>query len=354
MNQCQFCRLKKCIKMGMRKEVQKARIQTNYAYSYNFPLPPRHGSNYLMNSILSPTTSTTIGGNTPFMPLFQNFDCRYNMEVIKQIVNAETFFTNFLLTISLKEKQLMYPVVHWAKSLEYLNSLCFEDQITLLKTNWCYIFLLNYYSLPMCGVELNSCTNDSYLKFYRNLIDKLRALKLDNVENGCMKALLLFNHDNYDLLDVEKVEIIQERILIAFEEYEKNKDICRQEHRFGKILLLLSSIKSMKENFIQKKFLPNAFTDSASLETLLRDIVLPTERHPSQNQNFVQCFPIMYPQTFPTNFFGNTSYQPFNYHTNGLQSTLNVPKESIPIQLTTQQSNHPFWNVFPVTSTSHC
>lgn len=150
-----------------------------------------------MNSILSPTTSTTTGGGVPFMSMPQNCEYRHNVEVIKQIVNSETFFTNFLLTVSLKEKQLMYPVVHWAKSLEYFNSLCFEDQITLLKTNWSYVFLLNYYSLPMCGVEMNSFTNDSCLKFYRNLIDRLRALKLDNVENGCMKALLLFNHGSF-------------------------------------------------------------------------------------------------------------------------------------------------------------
>uniref|UniRef100_A0A0K0FXR1 Nuclear receptor subfamily 2 group F member 6 (inferred by orthology to a human protein) n=1 Tax=Strongyloides venezuelensis TaxID=75913 RepID=A0A0K0FXR1_STRVS len=344
-NQCQFCRLKKCIKMGMRKEVQRVKIQTNYTYSYNFPPSSNNGSNYMMSSILSPNSSTPADRNISFVPPFQTIEYRNNIEVIRQILRSETFFKNLLLTVSLKEKELMYPIVHWAKSLEYFNSLCFEDQITLLKTNWSYIFLLNYYFLPICGIEFTA-TNDPSMKFYRNLVDRLRALKLDNIENGCMKALLLFNQDNYDLLDVEKVEIIQERVLFSFEEYGKSKDVCGQEHRFGKILLLISSIKSLKESFIQKNFLDNVFTDSASLETLLRDIVLPTERHHNQNQHLIPYFPIIYPHSFPTTFFGNNVYQSLHYLKNDLSSSNNFTGQDMPFPLTNQQPNNSFWSVF--------
>ncbi|KAL3215925.1 hypothetical protein MRX96_033282 [Rhipicephalus microplus] len=85
---------------------------------------------------------------------------------------------------------------------------------------------------------------DIFDRVLAELVAKMRDMKMDKTELGCLRAVVLFNPDAKGLKSTERVETLREKVYAALEEH------CKRHHpdqpgRFGKLLLRLPALRSI-------------------------------------------------------------------------------------------------------------
>ncbi|WKX89265.1 hypothetical protein Q1695_008708 [Nippostrongylus brasiliensis] len=248
-NQCQFCRLKKCIKMGMRREaVQRGRMHNGPSFlSYLFPppfvpRPPLPFFHPLMMNFPKPTDNRLTDTETPTLP-----SCFPPRDV----------GTNFL-----------YSTVDWARQLSFFSDLTQQDQVTLLQSSWVQLFVLCAAgsAVPLTTSEEINAKNGS---IYLEHVERLRSIHMDFFELNSVKAAVLFNPDIQALNEPLKVETIQEKIQATLDEYCRTQK-AHQPGRFGRILLRLPSLRSLDASTIESLFFSRLET---SVPAILKDLL---------------------------------------------------------------------------------
>lgn len=76
------------------------------------------------------------------------------------------------------------------------------------------------------------------------LVAKMREMKMDKTELGCLRAIVLFNPESTNLKSVNQVELLREKVYAVLEEYCKNT-YPDQPGRFAKLLLRLPALRSI-------------------------------------------------------------------------------------------------------------
>ncbi|ETN79925.1 zinc finger, C4 type, partial [Necator americanus] len=278
-NQCQFCRLKKCVKMGMRREaVQRGRVNTGPPFlSCMFPPPfmPRPPLPFLhpfmvnfgataesFSRINETENNTTLPRNFPSMDVGANFLC---------------------------------STVDWARQLTFFNDLTQRDQVTLLQSSWVQLFVLCAAgsSIPLAPEEeLTAKEGNTYMEH----VERLRSLHMDFFEMNSIKAAVLFNPgmlfcfkfdagknsswksspvDNRiyihtpSLQEPIKVEAIQEKIQSSLDEYCRTQK-AHQPCRFGRILLRLPALRTLSDSSVESLFFSKLDTP---INVFLKDLL---------------------------------------------------------------------------------
>ncbi|XP_014347291.1 nuclear receptor subfamily 2 group F member 6 isoform X2 [Latimeria chalumnae] len=218
-NQCQYCRLKKCFRVGMRKEaVQRGRIP-------------------LAQSTTSP--NSTPGGDY--------FNGQPVSELIFQLLRAEPYPTarygsqytqqNTVMgidNICELAARLLFSTVEWARNIPFFPELPVSDQISLLRLSWSELFVLNaaQSALPLhmapllaaAGFHTSPMSADRVVSFmdqiriFQDQVEKLNRLQVDSAEYSCLKAIALFTPDACGLSDPAHVESLQEKAQVALTE----------------------------------------------------------------------------------------------------------------------------------------
>ncbi|CAG9855548.1 unnamed protein product [Phyllotreta striolata] len=277
-NQCQYCRLKKCMKMGMRREaVQRGRV------------PPTQPSlPGLPNQFLNSTDSMQISNHT------------YLSSYISLLLRAEPYATsrygqclqtnNIMGIDNICElaARLLFSAVEWARNIPFFPDLQVTDQVALLRLVWSELFVLNasqcsmplhvapliaaagLHASPMCADRVVQFMD--HIRIFQEQVEKLKALHVDSAEYSCLKAIVLFTTDACGLSDVAHIESIQEKSQCALEEY------CRSQYpnqptRFGKLLLRLPSLRTVSSAVIEQLFFVR-LVGKTPIETLIRDMLL--------------------------------------------------------------------------------
>ncbi|MEQ2176432.1 hypothetical protein GOODEAATRI_027954, partial [Goodea atripinnis] len=169
-NQCQACRLKRCLQAGMNKDDEEnIDVTTNDA---------EQGS-----------SSIDCGG------------------LIYSPISSESFYET--------SARLLFMSVKWAKYLPVFAHLGFRDQVILLEEAWSEMFLLCaiQMSLPMdrCLIlcpelspthEAKANLASSELQILEDVFSRFKALAVDPTEFACLKAIILFK-PGMDVLDVQ-------------------------------------------------------------------------------------------------------------------------------------------------------
>ncbi|KAK0424013.1 hypothetical protein QR680_008455 [Steinernema hermaphroditum] len=282
-NQCQYCRLKKCVKMGMRKEVQRGRIPS----SLN-PYSP--GLMFEAQSLLIPAPGHHLP--PPHMPV------GFFSSILTGLVRAEPYGqlnmanpTQVMGIDNIYElgAQILFSAVEWARALPFFAELKSNDQLILLRSSWAELFVVNaaQFGMPVHAAPLlaasglhtthqgmgpeKMATFMDHIRVFQGQVERLKLLQLDPAEYSGLKAIVLFSADSCGLAEAVRIDATQEKVQAALEEH------CRLHHnqqigRFGRLLLRLPCLRSVNATVIEQLFFAKLIGDT-SIEALLRDML---------------------------------------------------------------------------------
>ncbi|XP_071054514.1 steroid receptor seven-up, isoforms B/C [Onthophagus taurus] len=279
-NQCQYCRLRKCMKMGMRREaVQRGRVPPSQPALPGIP-------NQFLNTSDPVTTSLS---NHSYLSSYISLLLRaepYPTSRYGQCIQANNIMG--IDNICELAARLLFSAVEWARNIPFFPDLQVTDQVALLRLVWSELFVLNasqcsmplhvapliaaagLHASPMCADRVVQFMD--HIRIFQEQVEKLKALHVDSAEYSCLKAIVLFTTDACGLSDVAHIESIQEKSQCALEEY------CRSQYpnqptRFGKLLLRLPSLRTVSSAVIEQLFFVR-LVGKTPIETLIRDMLL--------------------------------------------------------------------------------
>lgn len=155
-------------------------------------------------------------------------------------------------------KQL-FQLVAWAKHIPHFTSLPLEDQVLLLRAGWNELLIASFSHRSIdvkdgivlatgITVHRNSAQQAGvgtiFDRVLSELVSKMREMKMDRTELGCLRSIILFNPEVRGLKSIQEVTLLREKIYGALEGY------CRvawpdDAGRFAKLLLRLPAIRSI-------------------------------------------------------------------------------------------------------------
>ncbi|KAL3312964.1 Nuclear receptor subfamily 2, group F, member [Cichlidogyrus casuarinus] len=303
-NQCQFCRFQKCIRIGMKKEaVQQGRRSFLAAVELNGEVSNMSFLGQIIRSFTEDALPTESSSNhfdlaSLIKVLNENPGLTvslYHSQLIAMLMRAEPPIgkcspNTKLLNVPKDPTgdlvcKILYTLVEWVRNVPFFPDLLLPDQVLLLRQHWASLFLVNcaLHNLPQrlntsCNksqtlVDMkNNCMADTPLRAFRLQVEKLRALKMDQVEYGCLKALCLFNPDTNGLKDVTAVDNVQSKVQLALDEYERYQN-GGNSSRCGKLLLRIASISQTTASQLEELFF-HKLTNGLPVETVIRDMLL--------------------------------------------------------------------------------
>ena len=139
----------------------------------------------------------------------------------------------------------------------------------LLEESWRELFVLNsaQFALPVelaaQSIVASSAENELLLSELKNLqdaIQKFQAMNVDMTEFACLRAIILLKthiesngEDQKELRDQAAINSLQDQAQLTLSKYISNA-YPTQPSRFGKLLLLLPSLKAITGKAIEELF----------------------------------------------------------------------------------------------------
>lgn len=112
----------------------------------------------------------------------------------------------------------------------------------------------------------------SEMKTMQEILCRFRQIAPDGSEVGCMKAVTLFSPETLALHDVQPVEMLQDQAQCILSDHVRLR-YPRQPTRFGRLLLLLPSLRSIRQATIEALFFKETI-GSVPIARLLGDMYL--------------------------------------------------------------------------------
>ncbi|XP_045123927.1 retinoic acid receptor RXR-alpha-A-like isoform X2 [Portunus trituberculatus] len=266
-NQCRYCRLRKCIRSGMKKEAvqnERDRISTRR---------PCYDE------------TNTAGGITLAIILSAEHLSRQVSPAVEE-VNVMSKKVAGVMDVCDSMKQQLLILVEWAKYIPAFCDLPLDDQVALLRAHAGEHLLLGaaWRSMRLQDMILlgNDCVilrNSSEMEISRigqrildELIKPLRAVQLDEHEYACIKAIVFFDPVIRGLRNVERVKMLRYQVQLLLEDYINDRQY-ESRGRFGEILLTLPALQSITWQMIEQIQFAKLF-GVARIDNLLQEMLL--------------------------------------------------------------------------------
>ncbi|XP_018026955.2 protein dissatisfaction-like [Hyalella azteca] len=170
--------------------------------------------------------------------------------------------------------RLLFMMVRWIRSLAPFQTLSRQDQCTLVEASWKELFLVHLaqWYLPVDLAPLltspaaslrvpQDVRTASEVATIQDVLRRFRHLSPDTTECGCLKAVLLFKPEAGDLVDLHPVEMLQDQAQCILSDYIRSR-LPRQPTRFGRLLLLLPGLKTVRASTVEALFFRDTVGDT--------------------------------------------------------------------------------------------
>lgn len=264
-NRCQYCRYQKCLSMGMKREaVQEERQRTKGDKGDG-------------------DTESSCGAISD-MPIASIREAELGVDPIdEQPLDQGDVVSN----ICQAADRHLVQLVEWAKHIPHFTDLPIEDQVVLLKAGWNELLIASFSHRSM-GVE-DGIVLATGLVVHRSsahqagvgaifdrvlseLVAKMKEMKIDKTELGCLRSIVLFNPDAKGLTCCNDVEILREKVYAALEEYTRTT-YPDEPGRFAKLLLRLPALRSIGLKCLEYLFLFKLIGDTPLDSYLMKMLV---------------------------------------------------------------------------------
>ena len=299
-NRCQYCRYQKCLQMGMKREAVQEERQRNRDRGGGGGGGASGGSSSSAALLMDPfdpdASNGAIGppGENGLMPIERileaekRVECRDEPQVMS---NAEAGTSAAMSSICQATDKQLFQLVEWAKHIPHFTELPLDDQVVLLRAGWNEL-LIAAFSHRSVGVK-DGIVLATGLVIHRHsahqagvgtifdrvlteLVSKMREMKLDLCELGCLRAIILFNPDAKGLKTVRLVESLREKVYASLEEYTRSS-YGEEPGRFAKLLLRLPALRSIGLKCLEHLFFFKLIGDTPIESFLLEMLEAPAE-----------------------------------------------------------------------------
>ncbi|KAM6472303.1 retinoic acid receptor RXR-beta isoform 1-T1 [Liasis olivaceus] len=183
------------------------------------------------------------------------------------------------------DKQL-FTLVEWAKRIPHFSELPLDDQVILLRAGWNELLIASFSHrsisvkdgiLLATGLHVHRNSAHSagvgaiFDRVLTELVSKMRDMRMDKTELGCLRAIILFNPDAKGLSNPGEVELLREKVYASLESYCKQK-YPDQQGRFAKLLLRLPALRSIGLKCLEHLFFFKLIGDTP-IDTFLMEML---------------------------------------------------------------------------------
>ncbi|GFO00694.1 retinoic acid receptor rxr [Plakobranchus ocellatus] len=246
-NRCQYCRYMKCLSMGMKREAVTAVQEERQRVKEK-----------------GEEVESTSGANND-MPVEQILEAELAVDpkienyIDTQMESGLDNLRDPVVNICQAADKQLFTLVEWAKRIPHFTELPLSDRIILLRAGWNELLIAGFshrsidakdgiYLATGLHVHRSSAhqagVGTIFDRVLTELVAKMREMKMDQTELGCLRAVVLFNPDSKGLTAVQEVEQLREKVYASLEEYCKSQ-YPDEPGRFAKLLLRLPALRSI-------------------------------------------------------------------------------------------------------------